>query len=306
MGKFLAIRLLKAVITIWFILTLVFALTRMSGDPTNWILADDATEAMRTDLRVSLGLDDPLGEQYLRMFTDLFQGKSGKSYNYLRPVGDLFAERLPYTLKLGVLGFGLAVILGVPLGVFAAVKHNSVFDRLTMGLTIAGNTIPNFVLSILMIFLFSLKLRVLPSGGAGGAENYIMPMIALAVGPMASIARLTRSSMLDVLRQDYLDCARAKGVRPLVVIFKHALRNGLIPVVTIIGLQLGTIIGGSVVVETVFGWPGIGSLIVSAAKMRDFPIIQYGVMWIAIAVTMTNLLVDVSYALLDPRIRDNF
>ena len=306
MLKFFLIRLGKALLTIWFIITLVFIFTRLSGDPTQWILPDDATEATRLAWRASLGLDKPILEQYGDMFSGLVNGNGGKSYKYLRPVGELFAERIGATVRLGALGFSLAVILGVPLGVLAAIKRNSLLDRLTMGITIAGNTIPNFVFGILMVFLFSLKLRWLPSGGSSSLRSYIMPMIALAVGPMASIARLTRSSMLDVLRQDYLDCARAKGVKNILIVFKHALRNALIPVVTIIGLQLGTIIGGSVVVETVFAWPGIGSLIISAAKARDFPIIQYGVMLIAIAVTFVNMMVDLSYAFLDPRIRDNF
>lgn len=306
MKKFFVVRLIKSIITIWFILSLVFVITRLSGDPTQWILPDDASEATRIEVRENLGLDRPISEQYMKMVIGVFNGDAGKSYIYLRPVGDLFAERFGATLQIGIVAFLIAIALGVPLGVLAGVKRNSIFDRLTMGASIAGSTIPNFVFGILMIFFFSLLLRLLPSGGTGTLKHYIMPVIALAVGPMASIARLTRSSLLDVLRQDYLDCARAKGVPEVVVIFKHALRNTLIPVVTIIGLQMGSIIGGSVVVETVFAWPGIGSLIINAAKSRDFPIIQYGVVLISIAVTFTNMLVDLSYAFLDPRIRDNF
>lgn len=306
MKKFLAVRLVKAFLTIWFIFTLVFVFTRLSGDPTFWLLPDDATEETRISLRNSLGLDRPIPEQYMKSIVSIFKGDFGKSYRYLRPVGDLFSERAGATVSLGLIAFGLAIILGVPLGVTAAVNRNSMIDRLTMGATLVGYTIPDFVFSILMIFLFSLTLRLLPSGGNAGFRNYIMPVLALSVSPMANIARLTRSSILDVLRQDYLDCARSKGVKERIVIFKHALRNAMIPVVTIIGLQLGLIIGGSVVVETVFGWPGVGSLIVTAAKMRDFPVIQAGVVLISVAVTFTNTLVDLSYAVLDPRIRDNF
>ena len=278
----------------------------MSGDPTRWILPDDAPDQVRVELRQSLGLDLPISEQYVNSLLSVFNGDMGKSYYYLRPVGELFAENAGATLKLGIAAFVLAIILGVPLGVLAAVKRNSFIDRLTMGITIGGYTIPDFVFSILLVFLFSLKLRLLPSGGSATLAHFFMPVIALSVGPMASIARLTRSSLLDVLRHEYLDCARAKGVREIAVVFKHALRNALIPVVTIIGLQLGSIIGGSVVVETVFAWPGVGSLLVAAAKNRDFPVVQYGVMLISIAVTFTNMLVDLSYAFLDPRIRDNF
>jgi len=304
--KFLIVRLTKAVLTVWFIVSLVFVLTRISGDPTQWMLPDDASIETRLELRQSLGLDRPVSEQYRNYIGDVFHGDMGKSYYYLKPVGSLFAERAAATIKLAVISFSLAILIGVPLGVLAAVHRNTFMDRLTMGFAIAGYTIPNFVLGILMIFLFSLKLRLLPSGGFGQVTNYVMPVLALMVGPMANIARLTRSSMLDVLRQDYLDCARAKGVVESKVIFKHALRNALIPVVTIIGLQIGTLIGGMVVVETVFAWPGIGSLIISSAQNRDFPVVQYGIMICAIIVCVTNLLVDLSYAWLDPRIRDNF
>ncbi len=305
MLKFFLIRLLKALLTIWFILSLVFVFTRITGDPTNWLLPDDASEQQREELRESLGLNKPLYEQYVNTITSLVTGDAGKSYSYLRPVSDLFAERVGFTLRLGFASFFISAILGVTLGIIAAVYRNSFFDRLTMGISIAGSTLPNFVLSILLVFLFSLKLRMLPSAGTGTIYNYIMPVIAMSVGPTASIARLTRSSLLDVLRQDYLDLARAKGVRTPIVLIKHALRNALIPVVTIIGLQLGSIISGSVVVETVFSWPGIGTLIITAARTRDYPVIIYGVMWIAAAVTLMNMLVDLSYSFLDPRIRDN-
>jgi ABC-type dipeptide/oligopeptide/nickel transport system permease component len=278
----------------------------LSGDPTQWLVPDDATATVRDQLRVSLGLDKPLGAQYVQYLSSLFTGDMGKSYHYLRPVGELFAERAGPTIALGTISFVLAILIGVPIGVFAAVNRNSILDRITMGISIAGYTIPNFVFAILLIFLFSLKLRLLPSGGLSSPQHYIMPLLALTVDSVAGIARLTRGSMLDVLRQDYLDSARAKGVRERMVIYKHALRNALIPVVTIIGLHLGTLIGGAVVVETVFAFPGIGMLIVQAAQYRDFPVIQYGVMLVSTTVILVNLLVDLSYGFLDPRIRDNF
>lgn len=306
MKKFLIVRLAKAMVTIWFIVSMVFVLTRLSGDPTDWMLPDDASVETQMELRESLGLNKPVMEQYQIYMSNVLHGDMGKSYYYLRPVGELFGERAEATLKLAATAFSLAILCGVPLGVMASVYRNTFLDRMTMGIAIAGYTIPNFVLGILMIFLFSLKLKVLPSGGFGEPRNYVMPVMAMMVGPMANIARLTRSSMLDVLKQDYLDCARAKGVVESFVIFKHALRNALIPVVTIIGLQIGTLIGGMVVIETVFAWPGIGSLIISSAKNRDFPVVQYGIMICAVIVCFTNVLVDLSYALLDPRIRDNF
>ncbi|RED55749.1 ABC transporter permease [Cohnella lupini] len=306
MSAFIVKRLAKALFTIWFVLTLVFLLTRLTGDPTTWLLPDDASATVRAELRVSLGLDRPIVEQYTDYVSALFTGDMGKSYHYLRPVGELFAERAGPTLTLAAISFALAILFGVPIGIIAAVNRNSLLDRFTMGISIAGYTIPSFVFGILMIFLFSLQLRLLPSGGMSTPLHYIMPLLTLTVDSVANIARLTRSSMLDVLRQEYLDSARAKGAGERVVIYKHALRNALIPVVTVIGLHLGTMIGGTVVVETVFAFPGIGSLLVTAAQYRDFPVIQYGVMIVATTVILVNLLVDLSYGLLDPRIRDNF
>jgi peptide/nickel transport system permease protein len=240
------------------------------------------------------------------MMTSFFREGTELSYRHLRPVDQIFAERIGATLRLGVLSLLLAIIVAVPLGTIAAVRHNTMFDRLSITLSICGSVIPNFVLGILMIFLFSFILRLLPSGGSSSISHYIMPVVAMSVGPMASIARLTRTSMLDVLRQDYLDFARSKGVPEKFVVAKHALRNALIPVITIIGLQIGHIIGGSVVVETVFSWPGIGFLIVDSARIRDFPVIQYGVMLIAASIAVTNMLIDICYALLDPRVREKF
>ena len=307
MRKFLIIRFIKAVFTLFFIVSLVFIFTRLTGDPTEWLLPDDVSDVVRNDLRESLGLNKPVLDQYVIFFKDLFHGDMGKSFYYLRPVDELFRERAPATLKLGISSLILSILVGIPLGIFAATKRNTIVDRVAMTFSIAGNTIPNFILGIMMIFVFSLLMRgFLPSGGYGGFKYYILPVIALSMKPMSTIARLTRSSMLDVLKQDYLDCARAKGLSEFIVIYKHGLRNALVPVITIIGLQMGLLLGGSVVVETVFAWPGIGSLIVSSATKRDFPVLQFGVMMIAMAVIVTNTLVDISYALLDPRIRDNF
>lgn len=305
MTRYVTVKIAKAIVTIWFILTLVFLLTRLSGDPAEWLLPDDASAKTKAELRLSLGLDRPIGQQYADYLGALFTGDMGKSYHYLRPVGDLFAERAGATLTLGSISFVLSIVIGVPIGVIAAVHRNSLLDRLTMGISIAGYTIPNFVFGILLIFLFSLQLRLLPSGGMSSPLHYVMPLLVLTVDSIAGIARLTRGSMLDVLRQDYLDSARAKGVKERIVIYKHALRNALIPVVTIIGLHLGTMLGGAVVVETVFAFPGIGSLLVAAAQYRDFPVIQYGVLLIATAVIVANLLVDLSYGLLDPRVRNH-
>ncbi len=296
-------RIIKVVLTIWFVYTVVFLLTRVTGDPVEFMTVDGATAEAKEQIRINLGLNKPLIEQYIESFVGLFTGNSGNSYYYARPVSDLFAERLWPTVLLGLVTIGVTIVVGVLLGILAAVKNNTIFDRITMTLTIIGNTVPNFVLGIILIFIFSLHLRALPSAGIGGIEHLIMPVITMSVGPTAKVARLTRSSLLDTLYQDYLDTSRSKGMAEWHVIIKHGLRNALIPVITILGAQLSAIIGGSVVVETVFAWPGIGTLIVNAAQQRDFPVVVFGVLIISISVTVLNFLVDMSYALLDPKIR---
>lgn len=303
MKRYIIMRILKAIFTIWAVYTLVFFLTRVTGDPVDWLTQAGASDAAKETLRTNLGLDLPLSEQYVKSFVGLFTGDTGVSYYYSRQVSDLFAERIWPTLTLGGIVLLITILIGLPLGVVAAVKHNSLMDRLTMSTAIVGSTLPNFVLGILLIFIFSLKLRLLPSGSIGTPQHYILPIIALSVGPIASVARLTRSSLLDVIGNDYLDFARSKGMREWKVVIKHGLRNALIPVITILGSQLSALIGGSVVVETVFAWPGIGTLIVTSAQQRDFPVVVFGVLVIAASVTFVNLLVDLSYGILDPRIR---
>ena len=303
MKRYIIMRILKAIFTIWTVYTLVFFLTRVTGDPVDWLTQAGASDVAKETLRANLGLDLPLSEQYVKSFVGLFTGDTGVSYYYSRQVSDLFAERIWPTLTLGGIVLLITILIGLPLGVVAAVKHNSLMDRLTMSTAIVGSTLPNFVLGILLIFIFSLKLRLLPSGSIGTPQHYILPIIALSVGPIASVARLTRSSLLDVIGNDYLDFARSKGMREWKVVIKHGLRNALIPVITILGSQLSALIGGSVVVETVFAWPGIGTLIVTSAQQRDFPVVVFGVLVIAASVTFVNLLVDLSYGILDPRIR---
>ena len=303
MKRYVIMRVSKAVFTIWAVYTLVFFLTRVTGDPVDWLTMAGASDSAKETLRENLGLDLPLWKQYIKSFIGLFTGDTGESYYYARQVSDLFAERIWPTISLGGIVLFITLLIALPLGVLAAVKHNSLLDRITMSTAVIGSTMPNFVLGILLIFIFALKLRVLPSGSMGTAKNYILPVIALSVGPIASVARLTRSSLLDVIRNEYLDFARAKGIREWKVVIKHGLRNALIPVITILGAQLSSLIGGSVVVETVFAWPGIGTLIVTSAQQRDFPVVVFGVLVIAASVTFVNLLVDLSYGLLDPRIR---
>lgn len=306
MTRFVFRRILKGIISVWFIWSLMFFLVRMTGDPTDWMLPDGAPEKEIETLRTALHLNEPMLSQYVHSFGDLLKGDAGKSYYFKRSVVGLYGERIGVTLKLALPAFGLAILLGVLIGTFAAIRRNSLGDRLAMTGAVVLYTMPSFCFGIFMIFFFSLQLRWLPSSGTGNWKNLVMPMITLAVSPMATIARLTRGALLDTLNREYIDGARMKGVKELTVIIRHALRNSLIPVVTGVGMQLGTIIGGAVVVETVFTCPGVGMLLVTSAKQRDFPTVQYGILLVAVSVTIANILIDVSYGWLDPRIRESF
>lgn len=293
----------RALLALAAIVTATFFMARLSGDPTALLLPDDAPEEARAAMRESLGLHRPLLEQFGDYLMGLIQGDAGTSYQYHRPVVELFLERLPYTASLGLLSLLLATLMGIPLGMLAAARRGSAADRGTMALAVLGDTVPDFVQGILLIFVGALVLGMLPSGGAASPLSYVLPTITLSLGIMGALARWTRASVLDELSKDYLDTARAKGASERRVIVRHAGRNALIPVVTIIGMQLGALIGGTVVVETVFAWPGIGTLFTTAAQVRDFPVIQFGVIAVAALVLLSTLLVDLSYAVLDPRIR---
>lgn len=305
MLKFTVKRVLKGLLCVWFIWTMIFFLVRLTGDPTDWMLPDGATEQEIGYLRAGLHLDEPLMKQYFDSFFDLLKGNAGESYYYKRNVTQLYGERLITTLKLAVPALLFATLMGITIGTAAARKHDTAQDRLAMTFAVILYTMPSFCFGIIMIFIFSLELRLLPSSGTGSFLNLIMPLITLAAGPTATIARLTRSSLLDAMNREYMDGARMKGVKENVVIIRHALRNSLIPVVTQVGMQLGTILGGAVVVETVFSWPGMGMLLVTSAKQRDFPTVQYGILLVALSVTIVNILIDISYGFLDPRIREN-
>ena len=301
--RFLARRGFRSLLTLWAVISLVFVATRVTGDPTLWLLPDDASPEERQSLRDYLGLNRPLIEQYVIYFGNIFQGDFGNSFKERRPVLDMFLERIGATLRLSGLSFLLAVALGLPIGILAALLRNSPLDRGLMLFTFIGQALPNYVLGIIGILVFSLLLRWLPSGGMASWQAYLMPVITLGTASSASIARLTRSSMLDVLNMDYIRTARAKGLRFQVIVLKHALRNGFIAVLTVLGLQVGTLLAGSVIVETVFAWPGMGRLIVSAVQSRDFPVVQFSVFMVAATVVLANTAVDLLYGLLDPRIR---
>lgn len=303
MATFLVRRLLRAGLTLWFVVSVVFVVTRASGDPTLFLLPPDASNAERAALRSFLGLDRSLGAQYLTYAGQVVRLEFGNSFYYQRPARDVFVESLPRTLELTALAFGLSFVLGTTAGIAAARWRDGPAYRLLMLSAFVGYALPNFVLGITLILVFSLVLRWLPSGGSGTPWHLVMPALTLASSGAAALARYTRSALLDVLGTDYLRTARGKGVAPRGVLLKHALRNAAIPIITILGLQVGTLIAGTVVVETVFAWPGTGRLIVTAVRSQDYPLVQFSVIAIAASVTLANLVVDALYAVIDPRVR---
>lgn len=295
----------RALLTLLIVATAVFVATRLSGDPTYFLLPPTTPEAERQALRQQLGLDRSIVVQYAYYLRDVAGGNFGQSLFTGRDVVETYAERISITLALTIPALFLALLLGLPAGVIASLRRNSVLDRTLMSVAFLGQAIPNFVLGIVLILVFSLSLKLLPSGGAGELRHYLLPVATLGLATAATIARLARSSMLDVLGQEYIRFAESKGLSPAHVVVKHGLRNALLPVLTILGLQIGTLVSGAVIVETVFSWPGAGRLLVSAVLERDFPLLQFGVLVVAATVILANALVDVCYGLLDPRARES-
>jgi ABC-type dipeptide/oligopeptide/nickel transport system permease component len=282
----------------------------LPGDPVQLMLSEmggaasgQVTPEQYASLRHELGLDEPFFVHYAKFVVRAVQGDLGRSYQTRRNVTDAIREQLPSTVQLTFAGLGFAISLGVTLGVLAALKPNSVGDNLSMFFALAGVSLPEFWLALMMIFFFSFTLGWFPATGYGGVERLVLPAVALGLRAAATIARLTRASMLEILNQDYITTARAKGLSDRLVVIRHALKNALIPVVTVIGLQFGNLIAGAVIVETVFARQGIGRLAVDAIRMKDFPMIQGTVLFAATVYVLANLLVDLSYVWLDPRIQ---
>ena len=280
-----------------------FVLQLTPGDPAQLMLGQNATVESVERLRRELALDQPLAIQYLSFLGNALHGDLGRSYATYRPVSNELAQRLVMTSQLGGAAFLLATLLGIPLGVVAAVRRNSWIDHLLRVIVLGSVSVPVFWLGILLIYLFAVTLRWLPSIGSGTPAHLVLPTLALATYPLALMVRLTRTSMLDVLHQDYLRTARAKGLRPFEVIVRHALKNAMIPIVTVMGLQVGALMTGAVLTETVFAWPGLGSYMVDAVFTRDYPVIRGSILLFSVIFLVTNLAVDVLYVRLDPRIR---
>ncbi|WP_049854078.1 ABC transporter permease [Dickeya fangzhongdai] len=302
MARFILVRLLEALIAVWGVVTLVFFVTRVLGDPTVLLLPVGAGQAELDVMRHALGLDRPLYQQYAHTLWAMLHGDFGISFQYMQPAFDVVLRHMPATVTLALTALLFGVLLGAAAGAVAALMRGTLLELLVMVAALLGQATPVFWLGVMLILLFAVQLGWLPTGGAGGVRHVVLPAATLAVFVTASIARLLRSSMLDALREDYVRTARAKGLLPHTVFFWHVARNALIPVVTMVGIIAGELLGGSVVTETVFAWPGVGRLIVQAIQVHDFPVIQAGVVVVAVLFIVINVMVDMLYGVLDPRI----
>jgi len=303
MQQFLLRRLLRAIIVIWGISTIVFVVMRLSGDPVTLLLPPDATQADYARISHELGLDQPMWVQYGIFISNMTHLDFGQSIHLRQPAFQVAMERLPATIELASAAFLLAVIVAIPVGVLAAMKPYSFWDNVAMFFALIGQSAPTFFLGIMLILGLSLHLGLFPTGGRGDLSYLVLPAITLGANAMASIARLTRSAMLEVIRKDYIRTARSKGLGERLILFRHAFKNAAIPVVTIMGIQLGGLLGGAVVTETVFSWPGIGRLAINSIYNRDYAVVQATVFMTAILFVFINFAVDLVYGFLDPRIR---
>ncbi|MCB9160983.1 MAG: ABC transporter permease [Caldilineaceae bacterium] len=307
MSRYIINRLLLTIPVLLGVSVLVFAMLHLvPGDPIMAMFAQTGASGRQIEeIKEQLGLNDPLPVQYLRFLSNAVRGDLGKSLWGERDVLDMILEALPSTIRLTIAGMGVAIILGLTLGIIAALNHNSWIDNLTMVTALAGVSIPSFWLGLMLILVFAVNLRWFPIVGQGSWKSIVLPAVALGFGASALIARMTRSELLEVMGQDYIRTARAKGLRSRIVVLRHGLKNALIPVLTIVGLQFGALLGGTVIIETVFARQGLGRIAVEALKARDFPVAQGVVLFVALIYVFVNLIVDLLYAVVDPRIRYN-
>lgn len=302
--------LIPVLIGVTFIVYFILALT--PGDPVTIILGDQATEQSKEELREELGLNQPLLKRYADYMVGLLHGDMGKSYKNNLDVADQIMERFPNTAILALTAILIAMLVGVPVGIISAKHQNTILDRISMIFALTGISMPVFWLGLLLVIIFAVNLRILPSSGfdtssiAAAARSLILPGIVLSVNSMATITRMTRSSMLEVMRKDYIDTARAKGVSERVVTFRHMLSNALIPIITVVGISFGNLLGGSIITETVFAWPGIGRFVVESIKMKDTPTVLGCVIFLSVMFSIVNLLIDILYAFVDPRIKSQY
>lgn len=307
MGKYILKRLLMLIPVILGVSLVVFLIVSMTPGDAALIILPYGTEEQLNEIRESLGLNRPLLVQYGSYVLNMLRGNLGNSYYSNAPVLTAFLERLPYTALLAFSSMLISLIIAIPLGVYSATHQYSGMDRVGNVVALIGNSMPNFWIGLLLIMLFSLKLRWFPSGGnRDGLRSLILPAATLGIRHVALIYRMTRSSMLDVVRSDYIRTARSKGLKERVVIYKHALKNALIPIITVVGSQIGTSLGGSVVTETVFAWPGVGRLIVDSINRKDRPMVMGCLIMTTILISLVTLTVDIIYAYVDPRIKSSY
>jgi peptide/nickel transport system permease protein len=288
---------------LWIVVTFAFVIMHASGDPIEIMLGDQAEQEVIDHYKELYGLDRPMHEQYYRYVLGILQGDLGYSLSDQRPVTELLVEAIPATLELGLTALVISMVVGIPLGIIAALNRNKPIDRFVMTFAVLGFSIPNFFLGILLILLFSMTLRWLPTAGMGSWQHLVMPALTLGTAAAGSLARFTRSSMLDVLNKLYMRTAVAKGVPRGRRIRWHALPNAAIPLVTVLGFRLGDLVAGSIITETVFAWPGVGRALVSAVTARDLAVVQGVLLMTACTMVVANLLVDLTYGWIDPRIR---
>jgi peptide/nickel transport system permease protein len=303
MHKYIVRRFFQSLLALLVLSMLIFLMSRMTGDPTMLMLPDDASREDMARLRQALGLDRPLPIQYWVFLRNAVQGDFGRSIKGQMPVIDMIKERLPNSIKLAAVALCIAVLLAFPLGVVAAVKKDTALDTVANIVAVLGQSLPQFWVGIVLIQIFAVRLRWLPVAGVGSVAHYVLPAFTLGWFVVAGMMRLLRSSMLDVLGSEFVKLARIKGLPGRKVIWKHALRNALIPVLTFGAIYLAILVTGAILVETVFAWPGIGQLIYQGIVFRDFPVVQAVVLLTAAIVIAVNLLVDITYAYIDPRIR---
>ena len=302
-GRFLTYRVVRMLIALWSVVTVVFIVMRLSGDPVPLLLPPDAPIAEMERLRHEMGLDRPIYVQYGVFINQAVRGDFGRSIHFRTSAMTVVWERVPATLELAFASFLCAIVVAIPAGIISAVRRGRLIDDIVMGVALVGQAAPTFYIGIMLILTCSLWLGLFPTSGRGDWRNLVLPAVTLGAFAMASIARITRSAVLEILRADYIRTARAKGLPEFWTLVKHTMRNAAIPIVTIVGLQLGNLLGGAVVTETIFSWPGIGRLAIQSIYNRDYPVVQSCVFMTAAMFVVVNFLVDVAYGILDPRIR---
>ena len=296
-------RLFHSIFVLVGISVVVFAILHLTGDPAALMMPMDATPEQVAQFRKEMGFTDPLPIQYWRFFKGTLHGDFGNSFRHSQPALGLVLERMPATIQLTFAALIIALMIAIPAGIVSAIRRNSILDHIGMTGALLGQSMPVFWLGVMLILIFSVTLRWFPSSGRGGIQHLVLPAITLGMFSMARTARVMRSSMLEVLGKEYMTTAKSKGLAPHIVILKHALKNAAIPVVTIIGMELGTLLGGAVITETIFAWPGVGRLAIQAIYNRDYPVVQAAVFLLASIFVLINLLVDITYTYLDPQVK---